>query len=64
MQLFKSIRISTLLVALTGISLPAFSQTYSLPKAHTAEHRDLIAAQENINNRIKVENTHQFLDNI
>ncbi len=64
MQLFKSIRISTLLVALTGISLPAFSQTYSLPKAHTAEHRNLIAAQENINNRIKVENTQQFLDNL
>lgn len=47
-------------MAVTGIS----AQTYRLPGAHTAEHRDLIAGQQNIGNQIKVEDTQQFLDKL
>lgn len=64
MQLFKSAKTSILIIAFAGSFLTAAAQTYNLPKAHVAEHRDLIAAQENINNQIKVENTQQFLDNL
>lgn len=64
MQLFRSAKTSILIIAFAGSFLTAAAQTYNLPKAHVAEHRDLIAAQENINNQIKVENTQQFLDNL
>jgi murein DD-endopeptidase MepM/ murein hydrolase activator NlpD len=44
--------------------LGATAQTYRLPGAHTAEHRDLIAGQQNITHQIKVEDTQQFLDKL
>lgn len=63
MLLFKrkiSVAISLALAAVIGTS----AQTYRLPGAHTAEHRDLIAGQQNISNQIKVEDTQQFLDKL
>lgn len=55
-----SVAISLALAAVIG----ATAQTYRLPGAHTAEHRDLIAGQQNISNQIKVEDTQQFLDKL
>lgn len=52
--------ISLAVMAVIGMS----AQTYRLPGAHTAEHRDLIAGQQNIGNQIKVEDTQQFLDKL
>ncbi len=52
--------ISLAVMAVLGMS----AQTYRLPGAHTAEHRDLIAGQQNIGNQIKVEDTQQFLDKL
>lgn len=52
--------ISMAMMAVIGMS----AQTYRLPGAHTAEHRDLIAGQQNIGNQIKVEDTQQFLDKL
>lgn len=63
MLLFKrkiSVAISLAFAAVIGVS----AQTYRLPGAHTAEHRDLIAGQQNISNQIKVEDTQQFLDKL
>ncbi len=57
-------QISLFLLSAAGFCIAADAQSYRLPGAHTDEHRDLIAAQENIDNRIKVENTQQFLDNL
>ncbi|MCM1296929.1 MAG: M23 family metallopeptidase [Muribaculaceae bacterium] len=64
MQLLKRLNITAIIAITAGVFLTASAQTYNLPKAHTAEHRDLIASQENINNRIKVEHTQQFIDNL
>lgn len=55
-----SVALSLALMAVIGVS----AQTYRLPGAHTAEHRDLIAGQQNISNQIKVEDTQQFLDKL
>lgn len=53
------------LFALTAIAATAASaQSFSLPKAHKAEHSDLIARQENIGNQISVQATQDFLDNL
>lgn len=64
MQLFRNITITSIFTAITAIGLTASAQSYKLPGAHSAEHKGLIASQENINNQIKVENTQQFLDNL
>lgn len=50
-----------LVAGFTGV-LMANSQTYHLPGAHQNEHNDLIARQQNIDQRIRVEDTQQFLD--
>ena len=53
------------ITALTAIaSIGVAAQTYRLPSAHTAEHKDLIARQENIGNQISVKDTQDFLDNL
>ena len=52
----------TALTAIAAIGVAA--QTYRLPSAHTAEHKDLIARQENIGNQISVKDTQDFLDNL
>lgn len=44
--------------------MSANAQTFRLPSAHTAEHEDLIARQENIGNQISVKDTQDFLDNL
>ena len=55
--------LSLLSIALLS-ALGATAQTYRLPSAHTAEHQDLIARQENIGNQISVKDTQDFLDNL
>ncbi len=52
----------TALTAIAAIGVAA--QTYRLPSAHTAEHKNLIARQENIGNQISVKDTQDFLDNL
>ncbi len=52
----------TALTAIAAIGVAA--QTYRLPSAHTTEHKDLIARQENIGNQISVKDTQDFLDNL
>jgi len=63
MQLLKR-QITFTIISLAASLCPIVAQTYRLPGVHTAEHADLIASQENINNQIKVENTQLFLDNL
>lgn len=63
MQFLKQ-NLTLAFISLAAAILPVTAQTYRLPGAHKAEHAGLIASQENINNRIKVENTQQFLDNL
>lgn len=55
--------LSLLSIALLS-ALGATAQTYRLPSAHTAQHQDLIARQENIGNQISVKDTQDFLDNL
>lgn len=64
MQFLKSTKLKALILTIATSAIALHAQTYRLPGEHTAEHRDLIASQENINNQIKVENTQQFLDNL
>ena len=64
MQCKKPFKNAIIFITLGVVAIGADAQTYRLPGAHTAEHRDLIAGQENINNQIKVENTQQFLDQL
>lgn len=64
MQLFRNFTITSIFTAIAAIGFSASAQSYKLPGAHSAEHKGLIASQENINNQIKVENTQQFLDNL
>ena len=52
----------TALTAIAAIGVAA--QTYRLPSAHTAEHKDLIARQENIGNQISVKDTQDFLEKL
>ena len=57
----------TALVALgtfTAGVLQAEAQSFKLPSAHKAEHRGLIAKQENIKNQISVDETKAFVDNL
>lgn len=42
----------------------ARAQSLRLPKAHTTEHKDLIARQQNIGNQISVEETKAFVDGL
>lgn len=61
-DIFRTLTISALaIIATAGV---AAQTTYRLPSAHTAEHRDLIARQENIGNQISVKDTQEFLDNL
>lgn len=62
-MLQKTLRNLTI-IALTAIAATASAQTFRLPKAHKAEHSDLIARQENIGNQISVKDTEDFLDNL
>lgn len=64
MQLFNNIRYAFSLTLAFGAAAFASAQTYTLPGAHAAEHKDLIARQQNIGNQIKVEDTQQFLDQL
>jgi len=57
-------RITITLALALGAFLSVGAQTYRLPGAHTAEHRDLIAGQINVGDQIKVEDTQQFLDQL
>ncbi len=62
MILIKRLTIATSLLLGAWVILPA--QEYRLPDSHNAEHRDLIAGQSNVVNKIKVEDTEQFLDGL
>lgn len=53
-----------ILAVATLSSVAASAQSYRLPQAHNAEHKDLIARQENIGNQISVEETKAFVDNL
>lgn len=55
---------SALTIALSAFGLSASAQDYRLPAAHQAEHSDLIAAQHNISDQIKVQDTELFIDNL
>lgn len=56
----------TLATAIITLSAGVFAsaQSYNPPAAHMAEHSDLIAAQHNIGDQIKVQDTEQFLENL
>lgn len=60
----QKIILNTFSIALGLCGLTATAQDYRLPAAHQAEHSDLIAAQHNISDQIKVQDTEQFLDNL
>ena len=60
----QKILLRTLTIALGACGFAASAQDYRLPAAHQAEHSDLIAAQHNISDQIKVQDTEQFLDNL
>lgn len=57
-------KITVAAALLMGLWVSTSAQEYRLPDSHTAEHRNLIAEQSNINDKIKVEDTKQFLDNL
>ena len=63
-MLHKTIRNLTLTALTFLATIGATAQTYRLPSAHQAEHKDLIARQENIGNQISVKDTQDFLDNL
>ena len=63
-MLQKTLKYLSLLSIALLSALGATAQTYRLPSAHTAEHQDLIARQENIGNQISVKDTQDFLDNL
>lgn len=52
--------ISLAVMAVLGVS----AQNYRLPKAHAAEHSDLIAGQQNIGNQIKDDGVQKFMDQL
>jgi len=57
--------INLTLIAITALTtMEAAAQSFKLPSAHQAEHKDLIARQENIGNQITVKDTQEFLDNL
>lgn len=64
LMLQKALKSLSLLSIALLSALGATAQTYRLPSAHTAEHQDLIARQENIGNQISVKDTQDFLDNL
>lgn len=64
LMLQKTLKSLSLLSIALLSALGATAQTYRLPSAHTAEHQDLIARQENIGNQISVKDTQDFLDNL
>lgn len=64
MQLKSITKSFAFIAAVLGFGLSAGAQNYRLPGEHTSQHRELIAGQVNINDRIKVETTQQFLDNL
>jgi LysM repeat protein len=55
---------TTLTIAFGVVCFSASAQKYRLPAAHQAEHSDLIAAQHNVGEQIKVQDTEQFIDNL
>ncbi|MDE6491425.1 MAG: peptidoglycan DD-metalloendopeptidase family protein, partial [Muribaculaceae bacterium] len=61
-----TVAIKTFAIAIITFSAGAFAfaQDYRPPAAHQAEHSDLIAAQHNIGDQIKVQDTEQFLENL
>ena len=63
-MLQKTLKTLTILAIAAYTAIGADAQTYRLPSAHTAEHNDLIARQENIGNQISVKDTQDFLDNL
>lgn len=64
MQLKSITKSFAIIAAVLGVGFYADAQNYRLPGEHTSQHRELIAGQININDRIKVETTQQFLDNL
>lgn len=50
--------------AVAAAAFAAAAQSYKLPSAHNAEHQDLIAKQENIQQQISVKETQDFVDNL
>lgn len=63
-MLQKTIKTLTIIAAAAVAAISASAQSFQLPAAHQAEHRELIARQENIGNQISVKDTQDFLDNL
>lgn len=63
-MLQNKLRNLTLFAITAFMAVGAAAQTYRLPSAHKAEHKDLIARQENIGNQITVKDTQDFLYNL
>lgn len=53
-----------IIAATAFVAVASQAQTFKLPKAHNAEHQELIAKQENIGNQIYVQETKEFVDNL
>ncbi len=63
-MLQNKLRNLTLFAITAFMAVGAAAQIYRLPSAHKAEHKDLIARQENIGNQITVKDTQDFLYNL
>lgn len=63
-MLQNTIRFFSLFAVMALSAVGVSAQTFRLPSAHSAEHQDLIARQENIGNQISVKDTQDFLDNL
>lgn len=64
-MLFNSITKKLLLLSFSlGITATLSAQNYQLPGAHAAQHRDLIAGQVNIGDKISTDATQAYIDNL
>lgn len=64
-MLFKSTQKKLLILAATlGLTTALSAQVYQLPGAHADQHRDLIAGQANIGNKISVDATQDYIDKL
>ncbi len=65
MMIFGKLNHIIILATTAILSISAANaQSFKLPKAHNAEHKGLIAKQQNIGNQISVEETKAFVDNL
>lgn len=61
----KATRKSLLAIAASLLAIGAYAQqTYRLPSGHESQHRDLLASQSPLIDRLKLENTQKFIQDI